>query len=98
MARLNKMAESVGWLQIVISPLLFGCGIGAVVYFPSPTLPRLLIASVIVLAGLMVGVRYANKVARTRGTIDFISRISATPELDEMEGQTSPLSKEDSVE
>lgn len=98
MGRLDKIAEGVGWLQIVISPLLFGCGIGAVVYFPSPTLVRLLIALVIALAGLVVGIRYANKVARTRGTVDFISRISATPELDETEAQTGPLSKEDLVE
>ena len=77
--------EVIGWLQIVASPLLISLGIGAAIYFPSPTLTRLIIAMIIVSFGLVIGIVWANRIWKTKGTMWFVSQISATPDLDNLE-------------
>lgn len=80
------ITEAIGWLQIVASPLLIGLGIGAFVYFPNPTTMRLIIAISIATSGLIIGILFATKIWKTKeGTIWFLSRIMATPELDKKE-------------
>ena len=76
--------EIIGWLQIVASPFLIGLGIGAFIYFPDPTLTNLIIAIVISLVGLILGIIWATKIWKTKGTVWFMSRLSATPELDNL--------------
>lgn len=77
--------EVIGWLQIVASPLLIGLGLGAAVYFTNPTLTRLIIALIISVFGLIVGIIWANKIWKTKGTMWFISQVSATPDLDNLD-------------
>ena len=79
---LEKITEIIGWLQIVASPTLLCCGIGAVIYFPNPSVQNLIIAVCICLLGLVGGILYANKIWKTKGTVWFMSRVSASPELD----------------
>jgi len=75
--------EIFGWLQIVASPLLIGVLIGAIIYFPNPTNLNLIIAILVCLIGLIVGIVFANRKFKSRnGTIWFLSRTMATPELD----------------
>lgn len=76
--------EIIGWLQIVASPLLIGSGIGAFIYFRNPTLINLIIGIVVSMLGLIVGIFWATKIWKTKGTMWFMSRLSATPELDEV--------------
>ena len=76
------ITEIIGWLQIVASPLLIGLGIGAIIYFPDPTLLRLIIGIIISIIGLIVGIVWANKIWKTKGTVWFMSQVSATPDLD----------------
>lgn len=84
------ITEAVGWLQIVASPLLIGLGIGAIVYFQNPTATRLVIAITIASLGLIIGILLATKIWKTKeGTIWFLSRIMATPELDKKEIETN---------
>lgn len=78
------ITETIGWLQIVASPLLIGLGIGAFIYFQDPTLLRLIIGIIISIIGLIFGIIWANKVWRTKGTVWFMSQISATPDLDNL--------------
>lgn len=90
------ITEAVGWLQIVASPLLIGLGIGAVVYFPNPTTTRLIIGISIAALGLIVGILWATKIWKTKeGTIWFLSRIMATPELDKNETKTNDTQADD---
>ena len=77
------ITETIGWLQIVASPLLIGLGIGAFIYFPDPTTTRLVLGIIVVTLGLIVGIIWANKAWKGKGTIWFVSRVMATPELDE---------------
>ncbi len=77
--------EIMGWLQIVASPLLLGVLIGGIVYLSNPTPGRLAIGILILVAGLIIGIAWASHVWKKRGTINFISRIDASPEFDEEE-------------
>lgn len=76
--------EIVGWLQIVASPLMAGLLIGAIIYFSNPSKLRLGIAIGVGLIGLIVGIAFATRVWKKQGTIHFVSRVMATPELDNL--------------
>lgn len=75
--------ELIGWLQIVVSPLLIGLVIGAIIYFTEPNTTRLSIGIVVALVGLIIGIIWATKQFKGKGTISYMSSIMATPELDE---------------
>jgi hypothetical protein len=81
----DYLTEIVGWLQIVASPLLFGLLIAAYIYFSNPTTLRLIIAIGVALLGLIAGIILATRIWKKQGTMNFVSRISATPELDNLE-------------
>ena len=86
--------EIIGWLQIAASPFLIGLAIAALVYFQNPSDARFIFAVIIAFAGLITGIFWATRVWKRKGTIQFISRISATPELDNKEeGNPSPNSQ-----
>ena len=74
--------EIIGWLQIVASPLSAGLIIGAIIYFSKPNRTTLIIAIVIATIGLIIGVIWATKIWRKKGTMHFMSRIMATPEIE----------------
>jgi hypothetical protein len=78
--------EVIGWLQIVASPFLISSIIGAIIYFPNSTQTNLFIAIAIIALGLVVGILWANKIWKTKGTMWFVSQISATPDLDNLKG------------
>ena len=80
----NFLLELFGWLKIVASPLLISLIIGGIIYFPNPTQLNLIIAIALIILGLLIGILWANKIWKTKGTIWFLSQISATPELDNL--------------
>ncbi len=79
---LEFLVELLGAFRIIASPLLVSLGIGALIYVPEPSPSRLVIATAVVLLGLTVGIIWAIRVWRKSGTISFLARIIATPELD----------------
>jgi hypothetical protein len=83
------ITEVIGWIQIMLSPFLIGIFFGAVIYLPNPTSVRFYMAIAVVVAGLLVGVIWATKIWKTKGTIWYVSQVSATAELDKQnEGVT----------
>lgn len=79
----ERITEFIGWLQIAAAPSLIGTGVGAAMYFAHTTLIRLVIGGVIAVAGIVIGCVWATRVMKSRnGTVWFMSRIIATPELD----------------
>lgn len=88
---LGFIFEAIGWLKIVASPLLIGAILGAWIYFSEPSTTRLLLAILILSAGLIIGILWANKAWKGKGTIYFLSRIMATPELDQPEEKKKSL-------
>ncbi len=74
--------EILGWLQIAASPLAIAILLGGVIFFIRPGRSTLFIAILLVAAGLMIGIVWATRVWRKKGTINYLSRIMATPDLE----------------
>lgn len=88
--------EILGWLRIAASPFLIGLILAALIYFPQPSTTRLVLAVLSIFAGLLIGVLWATKHFKGKGTMWFLSRIMATPELDkpELENTVGPTKQE----
>lgn len=84
---LETISEVIGWLQIAISPTLIGLGIGAPIYYSHPSTPRLITGIAILILGIVIGAVMATKAWRKKGTVHLLSRVSATPELDNGEAE-----------
>ena len=82
---LEWLTSFIAWLQIVFSPLFFGVVLGLKVYGIYPTTTGLVLGIALAVLGLTVGIIFATRVWKKRGTVDFISRVSASPELDNLE-------------
>lgn len=78
----ENITEAIGWLQIFASSILICSGIGALIYFQNPNFTNLLFAICITIVGIVVGILFSNKIWKTKGTVWFMSRVSASPELD----------------
>jgi hypothetical protein len=79
---MNTIFEIIGWLKIVASPVLGGCLVGLVVYLSFPTTWAIVVAAVLILAGLFLGIIMANKIYKTQGTMNFLATPMRNPELD----------------
>lgn len=79
------VTEIIGWIQIVLAPTLLGLIIGLIVYYNVENIYGLVIGSLIALLSLILGIILATKKIKTTGTLHFLSRVSATPELDKIE-------------
>lgn len=81
----EKSTEVIGGFQIFLSPFLIAVIIAAIIYFPNPNTITLIIAGVITILGIILGIKLASKIYKSReGTIHFVSRTTATPEIDEL--------------
>lgn len=74
--------ELYGWLRIVASPFIIGIILGAFIYFPQPSQGRLVLGSLVAALGLFIGIVWASKHWKGKGTLFFLSRTQTTPELD----------------
>lgn len=82
--RLFHLLTEIGaWLRIVASPMMIGIIIGAFIYFSNPGTTSLIFAGAMVCLGLMIGIVWANRQWKGKGTVWFMLRVGATPELDE---------------
>lgn len=82
------ITELIGWLEIMISPTLIGVIIGIIVYLNFPNTTGKVIGISIGILGLLIGVIWATKIFKSKkGTVWFMSRIMATPELDKKENE-----------
>ena len=80
---LESMTEVVGWLQIVASISVLGGIFGGIIYLIIPNTIGFILGVIVASIGIVFSMFYATKIWKKRGTVNFISRISATPELDE---------------
>jgi len=77
--------EIFGWFQIMLSPTLLGILIGTIIYYNFQTDTGLAVAISIVIIGFIIGVVFATRKFKTTGTINFLSRISASPDINQDE-------------
>jgi hypothetical protein len=81
----DKAIDAIGWLQIVASPFIGGIIVGGIFYLLIRNTLGVLIGILLACTGLITGVVLANRISRKSGTIDFMSRVDASPELDKTE-------------
>ena len=84
---LEWITSFFAWLQIVASPLFFGVLIGLIVYGIYPTTIGLIVGNWYCYFRFDNRTNFCVKNLKKRGTIDFISRISASPELDNFDSE-----------
>lgn len=77
--------EVVGWLQIVASPLVGGLFVGGIVYLLIGGAAGIVFGIVIAVVAQVLGIVLANRIWKKKGTMNFMSRVNASPELDNLE-------------
>ncbi len=85
----ERIMELIGWLQIVASPVFLALFISGIIYLPNPNTTTLVVCISILLIALVFGIWWATKIYRTKGTMWFMSRIMATPEIDSENKKTT---------
>lgn len=71
------------WLSIAFSPFLLGGILSVITYLVlGKGILAIIIAILIGLLFLFLGIYFANKVSKKKGSIEFITQIRTTPELD----------------
>lgn len=78
------ITEIVGWIQIMLSPTLLGILFGFGIYYYFPNQIGMILGILSAIIGLIIGIIWATKKYKTTGTIEFLSRISSTPDLNKM--------------
>ena len=78
----NRFVEILGWIRIFLSPFLLGFIIALLIYFLIPGKTGFIISITVASSGLILGIIWATRIWRKNGTINFLSNISTTPELD----------------
>lgn len=81
--------EIFGWFKIFIGPSILGLGIGAAIYFPSPSVLRLIMGMIVAALGLGIGAFIATKAFKGKGTGHLLARVAASPDLDRIQSQNS---------
>lgn len=79
---LETLFEVFGWIRIVLSPTFLGAFIGVIIYNSNPNTTNFTFATLLIIVGSIVGVIWATRVWRKHGTMRFLSRIDASPDLD----------------
>ena len=79
----SKFVEILFWLKIVASPLILGVGVGFLckIYFDN-NLGSFLFGF-FSFAGLLIGIRWANKATKKYGASNFYSKVNASTDIDE---------------
>lgn len=78
------LIEVIGWFKIVASPLIVSCAIGGLIYLNWKNTIALIVCSFVILIGLVIGIVWATKIWRKHGTMNFLSKLNATPDLDNL--------------
>lgn len=80
------LIEVLNWIRIAISPTLIGALIGGIIYLKMGEDGFALGISITTIGGI-IGLLWATRIWRKQGTTNFISRIDASPELDNKKTQ-----------
>ena len=82
--------SSLAWLQIFVSPAIIGAFIGLVIWLNMRNAWGLSAAIILAIIGCGVGIAFAEKARWGKGTVEFMSRNIAHPELREKELTNDP--------
>lgn len=77
--------ELIGWVGIAISPLIIGCLIGLFIYILKTDKTGLFMAILVAVLGLITGVIWATRIWKKGGTIQFLSRLISSEQMQQKE-------------
>lgn len=92
------LMEVFGWMQIVASPLLIGIILGGLIYLADQTMVGVVLGICTATIGLIVGIVWATNEWNGKGTIWFMSRLIANPELNDREDDDEACTDEEEGE
>ena len=79
---IEQLLSWLAWLQLFIAPAAIGSFLGLMLWLNFRTAWGLAGGIMLAILGIGAGIVFAEKARRGKGTIEFISRTSAHPELD----------------
>ncbi|MCC3153843.1 hypothetical protein Q3A66_13020 [Hymenobacter sp. BT770] len=82
---IERLLSVLGWLQIFISPAIIGAVTGAFIWLALRGSLGIVLGLSMGILGCFAGSVFAEKARRGKGTIEFMSRTIAHPELREKE-------------
>lgn len=89
----ETIAEVVGWIKIVIAPLALGALIGWLIYYNKPDTIGIILGIVFSAIGLGLGIYWATKAWKGKGTVFVATRHMHSPDLDKKETQEQESKK-----
>lgn len=78
---MKNIPEVLGWMQIAVSPFLIGLVIGFFVYISIQSFFSLILGIIISIIGLIIGIVLATKIMKTKGTVNFLSKLMSNKEF-----------------
>lgn len=81
------MIEVLCWFRIVSSPTIMVGVAGFVLWKGVGGTSGILIGGFVVLCGLILGIMWAIRIWKKQGTSTFMSRVNASPDLDNLTTQ-----------
>lgn len=79
---LDLFTRAMAWLQIAASPIILGLLAGAVVYLFRSDIYGLILAITLAAAGLLIGIVWATRVWKKKGTVEYMGKLLGMPELE----------------
>ena len=82
---IEKFVFLIGWLRIVLSPLAIGVIVGFIVSKGFAGTSGITIGVGCALIGLIIGIIWAERVRKREGSMNFLGKVNASPELNNPE-------------
>ena len=82
---IEKFVFLIGWLRIVLSPLAIGVIVGFIVSKCFAGTSGIIIGVGCALIGLIIGILWAERVRKREGSMNFLGKVNASPELNNPE-------------
>ena len=74
----------ISFIKIVLSPLIIGSVVGGLIYLAFNSTLSLIVGISFSLLGLLIGINWAINVWKKTGTTEYMNRLDASPDLDEI--------------
>lgn len=76
------LIEVVNWFRIILFPTFLGVLLGGIIYYFFQNYTGKTLWIICSIIGVVSGVIWASKIWKKQGTTTFMSKVIATPELD----------------
>ncbi|MDQ2772881.1 MAG: hypothetical protein M3Y54_20545 [Bacteroidota bacterium] len=87
---IERLLLVLAWLQIAVSPGIIGGVAGVFIWLMLRGFWGIALGASVSLVGVIIGIAFAEKARRDKGTIEFIARNIAHPELQEKKLTNDP--------